>query len=106
MSDRVARWLSTAATLAENEQPGMVAELLMPIAQLHPNVKAIRIVRLPTDLNDINAETESPYVARVIRRDDRVSLVQLKPARLSSQAIQTQAIPTKLGPRTEDVHNE
>jgi len=87
VSDRTHRWLSTAAILAENEQPGLVAELLLPIAQKDPGVTAIRVVRLPTDLNDVNAEIESPYVARVIRDDNRVSLVQLKPARLSSQSL-------------------
>ncbi len=87
VSDRTARWLSTAAMLAENDQPGLVAELLLPIAQSDPSVNAIRIVRLPTDLNDINTETESPYVARVVRGDGFVSLLELKSSRLSSQAI-------------------
>jgi hypothetical protein len=88
VSDRVARWLSTAAMLAENEQPGLVAELLLPVAQHDPRIRAIRIVRFPTDLSDINEEAESPYVARVVRDGDFVSLVQLRPARLSSQALQ------------------
>jgi hypothetical protein len=87
VSDRSARWLTTAAMLADNEQPSLVAELLLPIARQNPNVTAIRIVRLPTDLSDINASAESPYVARVVRSGDLISLVQLQPARLSSQAI-------------------
>lgn len=87
VSDRVARWLSTAATLAENDQPSLVAELLLPIVEDDSAVSAIRIVRWPTDLNDINAEAESAYVARVIRNGGLVSLVQLNPARLSSQAV-------------------
>lgn len=91
VSDRVARWLSTAAMLAENDQPSLVAELLLPIIEDDMAVTAIRIVRLPTDLSDIDAEAESPYVARVIRSGDLVSLVQLNPARLSSPAVSSRA---------------
>ena len=95
VSDRVARWLATAATLAENDQPGVVAELLLPIAQHFPNAKAIRIVRFPTDLSDVNATTESPYLARIVRSDDSLSLIQLKPERLSSQSITTDGEPAE-----------
>ena len=87
VSDRVARWLATAATLSENDQPGVVADLLLPIAQHFSNAKAIRIVRFPTDLSDVNATNESPYVARIVRSNDAVSLIQMKPKRLSSQAV-------------------
>jgi hypothetical protein len=87
VSDRVARFLSTTATLAENEQPGVVAELLLPIARHFPEAKALRIVRIPTDLSDVNATPESPYVARIVRSVDSVGLIQLKPERLSSQAV-------------------
>lgn len=86
VSDRVARWLATAAMLAENEQPGVVAELLLPIAEHFTEANAIRIVRYPTDLNDINVVPSSPYLARIDRSDDAVSLIQLTPRRLSSQA--------------------
>lgn len=102
VSDRVARWLSTAAMLAENDQPSLVAELLLPIVEHDVDVNAIRIVRLPTDLNDINAEVETPYLARVVRVADRVSLIQLNPARLSSQAVAGRA---PRGDR-EDADNE
>jgi hypothetical protein len=87
VSDRRARWLTTAAMLADNEQPSLVAELLLPIVRQNPKLTAIRIVRLPTDLSDINTEEESPYVARVVRSGDLVSLVQLQPVRLNSQVI-------------------
>ncbi len=87
VSDRVARWLSTAATLAENGQSGVVAELLLPIAKHFPGAKAIRVVRFPTDLNDVNATITSPYVARIVRADDRVTLIQLTERRLSSLAV-------------------
>ncbi len=85
VSDRVARWLSTAAMLAENDQPSLVADLLLPVVANEPSIQGIRIVRYPTDLNDINTGTTVPYLARVVRAKDRVSLVQLKESRLSAQ---------------------
>ena len=84
VSDRVARWLATAAMLSENDQPSMVADLLLPIAESEPKIQAIRIVRYPTDLSDVTAEVETPYVARVIREGGAIALVQLKERRLSS----------------------
>jgi hypothetical protein len=87
VSDRVARWLSTSATLAENEQSGVVADLMYPIAQSFPDANAIRIVRYPTDLDDINAKETSPYVARLVRTDGSIELIHLRPKRLSSQAV-------------------
>ncbi len=94
VSDRVARWTSVAATLAESEQPGVVAELLLPIARHFPDAKAIRIVRFPTDLSDVTATEDSPYVARIVRSQDTVSLIQLTPKRLSSQAVDEEDGPT------------
>lgn len=85
-SDRQARWLAEAAALAEAEQPGLVADLLLPVVRQTKNARAIRIVRLTTDLDDINAEPESPYVASVVRDQDRIWLVQLRPSRLSTMA--------------------
>jgi hypothetical protein len=87
VSDRVARWLSTAATLSEHDQPGVVADLLIPVAKYFPDATAMRIVRFPTDLNDVNVVEESPYVARLIRDGDQVSLIQLTPRRLSSEVV-------------------
>jgi hypothetical protein len=87
VSDRLARWLSTAATLAENDQPGVVAELLMPVAREFEDARAIRLVRLPTDLSDVNARDETPYAARVVRDDERVWLIKLNPERLSAHAV-------------------
>ena len=86
-ADRRARWLATAATLAESEQPGLVADLILPVVQQQESVNAIRIVRLPTNLTDVHTDTSVPYVARVVRRGQRVSLVQLKPPRLSSTVV-------------------
>jgi hypothetical protein len=85
VSDRVARWLSTAAMLAENDQPSLVADLLLPVVTNESSIQGVRIVRYPTDLNDINSGVTVPYLARVVRDQDRVSLVQLKESRLSAQ---------------------
>jgi hypothetical protein len=93
VSDRVARWISVAATLAQSEQPGVVAELLLPIARHFPNAKAIRIVRFPTDLSDVTATEDSPYVAAIVRSQNVVSLIQLTPERLSSRAIDEEGAP-------------
>lgn len=65
----------------------MVAELLLPIARHFPEAKAIRIVRFPTDLSDVTATEDSPYVGRILRSQDDLSLIQLTPKRLSSRAI-------------------
>ena len=70
--------------LSENDQPCMVADLLLPIAESDPKIQAIRIVRYPTDLSDVTAEVEAPYVARVIREGGAIALVQLKERRVSS----------------------
>jgi hypothetical protein len=85
-SDRMMRYLSTVAMLAGNEQPSLAAELLLPIAVQNPEVTAIRIVRLPTDLNEINTGISTVYVAGVIRRDDSPALVQIRDARLNAEA--------------------
>ncbi len=84
-SDRYGRWLATAATLAESEQPSLVAELLLPIVQADESIQAVRIVRLPTDLNTtLDDSLPPPFTARVIREAGQVSLVQLQEARLSA----------------------
>ena len=84
-SDRYARWLATAATLAENDQPGLVAELLLPVVQADTSIRAVRIKRLTTDLNTtLDESLPPPYVARIVRSAGNVSLVQLQPARLSA----------------------
>ena len=85
VSDRVARWLSAAAILAENDQPSLVADLLLPVVERRPAVQGIRIVRYPTDLNDIHVGVSVPYLARVVRSGTTVSLVQMKETRLSAQ---------------------
>jgi hypothetical protein len=87
VSDRLSRWLTTAAMLAENEQPSLVAEMLLPFVQGDPTIHSVRIVRLLTELSDVNEQASSPYVARVIRDGDLITLVKLNPPRLSSHVV-------------------
>lgn len=93
-SDRRARWLSTAAILAINEQPGLVAELVAPILVKHRSAKSIRIMRYPTDLSNVDELASPVYVASVLRPGDSeggeqassgsISLIELKESRLST----------------------
>lgn len=100
-SDRIARYLSTVALLSGNEQPSLVAELLMPIAAQKTEVTAIRVIRLPTDLTEINTGITTVYEARVVRRGDQVSLVQLREQRLSSEAQALTSTPSDSGPQSD-----
>lgn len=85
VSDRYQRWLSMVATLADQEQPSLVAELLLPVLASDPSIRGVRIVRIPTDLaSTIDDQLPPPYVARVIGQSDRASLVQLRATRLSA----------------------
>ena len=86
ISDRYARWLATAATLAETEQPSLVAELLLPVLGQDDSIRGVRIIRRPTDLASTLETEDTPYVARVIRGASEISLVQLKPTRLNAIA--------------------
>lgn len=85
-NDRYARWLTTAATLAENEQPSLVAELLLSAVATDDSIHAVRIVRLPTEMTTtVDDQRPPPYAASVARRGERVSLVQIGAPRLSTQ---------------------
>ncbi len=85
-NDRYGRWLSTAATLATNEQPSLVAELLLPTVMGDPSIQAVRIVRLPTELTTMADDASPPpYAAYVARKNDSVSFVQVLEPRLSTQ---------------------
>ncbi|TWU02800.1 hypothetical protein [Stieleria varia] len=89
-NDRYARWFATAATLAEAEQPSLVAQLLLPIVESDDSIAAIRIVRLPTQLTTaVDDSQPPPYVARVARKNGRVSLVQLQASRLTTMSNQS-----------------
>ncbi len=85
-NDRYHRWLSTAATLSGNEQPSLVAELLLPAVIDDTEIKAVRIVRLPTELTTTADDSAAPpYAAYVARKNANVSLVQVVQPRLSTQ---------------------
>ena len=87
-SDRHHRWLATAVLLAESDQPGLVAELLLGFASDQPDIRSLRIVRLPTELTTIlDDAAPPPYVARVARAGDRVSFVHVPSAAHSSVAV-------------------
>lgn len=86
-SDRMARYLSTVTLLSENEQPSLVAELLLPIALQDSSITAIRVIRFPTDLTDVNTGITTLYQASVIRTADSVALIQLREQRLSAEAV-------------------
>ena len=86
-SDRMARYLSTVALLSDNEQPSLAAELLLPIVVKDNSITAIRVIRFPTDLTDVNTGITPVYQASVIRSDDSVALIQLRDQRLSAEAL-------------------
>ena len=96
VSDRVGRWLSTAAMLAENDQPSLIADLILPLVANRSSVQGVRIVRYPTDLNDVNVGVSVPYLARVVRANDGVSLVQLREKRLSAQPRFSSSAPSRM----------
>ena len=89
-SDRYHRWLSTAVLLADAEQPGLVAELLLGHVASDPEIRAVRIVVLPTDLTTVMDDDQPPpFEARVARGSGRVSLVHVPPEEQSSIALPT-----------------
>lgn len=86
--DRIARFTAALATLAETEQPSLIAEMLLPIVQQNKLVNQIRIRRLPTELTTVvDDAAPPPYVARVVRSGDAVRLVQLYEERLVTQPL-------------------
>ncbi|MDG2220747.1 MAG: hypothetical protein P8L85_05170 [Rubripirellula sp.] len=114
-SDRMARYLSTVTLLSENEQPSLAAELLLPIALQDSSVTAIRVIRFPTDLTDVNTGITTIYQARVIRSDDSVALIQLRERRLSAEAVpnregavpdREETVPSKLTVDAEETSSE
>jgi len=86
--DRYGRWLSTAAMLAEGDQPGLVAELLVPAVNSDDAINAVRIVRLPTQLTTVLDESQPPpYEGRVIRNGKTVLLIHTPAKDKSAVAI-------------------
>lgn len=87
VSDRYSRWLSTAATLAESDQPSLVAELLLPVLPQDGSIRGVRIVRRVTDLNTtLDDNLPPPYAARISTVAGRTSLIRLQETRLNAIA--------------------
>tara|TARA_R110002049_G_scaffold72490_2_gene187206 strand:+ start:239381 stop:240226 length:846 start_codon:yes stop_codon:yes gene_type:complete len=93
-ADRYRRWLGTIANLAESDQPGLVAVLLIPeIERLTEqgndrSIKQVRIARLPTQLTTVADDAQPPpYLANVVYADRQVSLVQIKEGRLNAKPL-------------------
>ncbi len=87
VSDRYARWLATAATLAESDQPSLVAELLLPALPSDGSIRGVRIVRRTTDLStSLDDDLPPPYVARLATVAGRPSLIRLQETRLNAIA--------------------
>lgn len=85
-NDWYARWLKNATILAEAQSSGAVAELLLSKVPDDESVKAIRIVRLPTELTTAEEDLRpAPYTAFVSRHDGKVALVQAVKSRLATQ---------------------
>ena len=107
-SDRYARWISTIVSLAENDQPGLVAVLLSPeirrINQSDPEhpTEQVRIIRLPTELTTVvDDAAPPPYVARVLSRKDRVDFIRINEDRLNAKA--GPSAPSRTAPSGGDV---
>ncbi|WP_404305686.1 hypothetical protein [Neorhodopirellula lusitana] len=108
--DRQQRWLSTARLLATEEQPSLVAELilglmrhqtsgsddlaseLMSSVDLQDGQKdgqpvVVSLLREPTILSSVLDDQQPPaYQARVVVDEGRVALVRLLPERLTATA--------------------
>jgi hypothetical protein len=77
--------MNLITTLAETDQVGLTATLLLPLVESDPTIDAIRVVRLPTELTTAAQDAQRPvYAARVVRESDGVELVALEPRRLTT----------------------
>ncbi|SRR6056297_1301206 len=91
-TNRRQRFFSAAATLAENEQYGLVARWLRPLISGRPEAESIRMVRVPTLLSDVVQDNAPPvYQARILRRQDEINLANLQPTRLVAIAVDEDA---------------
>lgn len=83
--DRYTRWMTLIAMLAESERPSLAATLLLPLVEDEPQVDAVRIVRLPTQLTTVADDSRGPvFLARVVRSGDSVKLISIKAKRLTT----------------------
>lgn len=94
--DRQQRWLATVGLLAEQEQPSLVAELVMPVLQRtqwqRPSDAIqdpmVRLIREPTILSDVLDDQAPPlYEAKIINNQGEIAVVRLLPPRLTATAI-------------------
>lgn len=86
-SDRYHRWMTLVATLSESDRPSLAAALLLPLIESDDAIDAVRIVRLPTELTTVEQDAAPPaYLARVVRNPSGMSLVAVKPKRLTTYA--------------------
>ncbi len=83
--DRYARWIALIAMLAESDRTSLAATLLLPLVDEEPQVDAVRVVRLPTQLTTVADDSRGPvFLARVVRNEGSVKLVSIQPKRLTT----------------------
>ena len=84
-SDRYHRWMTLAASLSESDQLSLVALMLKPLASADENTRAVRIIRLPTQLTTVEQDSVGPaYLARAVREGDQTKLVSIESKRLTT----------------------
>ena len=89
--DRQQRWLATVALLAQQEQPSLVAELILPVIKRPPfpeqtvanNGQIVRLIREPTILSDMLDDQAPPiYEAKIVNDRGEIAVVRLLPCLL------------------------
>lgn len=93
-SDRYARWMTLAATLAEADRPSLAAALLMPLVAEDDSIDAVRIIRLPTQLTTTVQDAAPPvYLARVIRETSESGPASVRLVAVQSKRLTTYSRP-------------
>lgn len=84
-SDRYARWMVLAETLAKSDRASLAATAIGPFLRGDDSIDAVRVVRLPTLLTTVE-DDKSPvaYLARVVNSEDEVRLVAVQPRRMTT----------------------
>jgi len=104
--DRQQRWLGTIMVLAGNDQPSLVAELMLPVLEGQSDLlkqidessgldsgnkssaSIVELVREPTIMSSVVDDQQSAaYRARLVRSGDRVALVHVQPERLVAVSV-------------------
>ncbi|MEO1526251.1 MAG: hypothetical protein AAFX06_12500 [Planctomycetota bacterium] len=84
-SDRYARWMALADTLAASEQSSLAAAILGPMVKTDASIDLIRVLRLPTMLTTVEDDANAvAYLARVVRDGDATRLVSVQSRRLTT----------------------